>query len=90
MNLYTQKGRIGAEAPAEHIIANIVAAVGSYNLLLTLPFAHRFGHRVLSRSVVPSILVADVTIAVFSIRPPFDDMYQKRLFALHHQTVGCH
>ena len=70
MNLYTQTGSIGAEAPAEHIIANIVAAVGSYNLLLTLPCAHRFGHRVLSRSVVLSVLVTSVTIAVFSSDRP--------------------
>jgi hypothetical protein len=90
MNLYTQTGRIGAEAPAEHIIASIVAAVGSYNLLLALPFAHRFGHSVLSRIVVLSVLVTGVTIAIFSIRSPFDDMHQKRLFVLHHENVGCH
>jgi hypothetical protein len=62
MNLYTQTGRIGAEAPAEHIIASVVAAMGSYNLVLTLPFARRFGHRVLSRSVVPSVFVTGATI----------------------------
>lgn len=83
----TQTGRIGAEAPAEHIIASIVAAMGAYNLPLALPFAHRFGHKVLFRGIALSILITGATIAVFAMRSPFDDMHQKRLFVLHHENV---
>ncbi|KIM75670.1 hypothetical protein PILCRDRAFT_669287, partial [Piloderma croceum F 1598] len=61
-----------------------------YNLLLTLPFAHRFGHRVLSRSVVLAILATGIAIGIFSIRSPFDDMHQKRLFVLHHENLQTH
>jgi len=83
-------GRIGAEAPAEHIIASIAAAVGAYNLPLALPFVHRFGHRVLSRSVMLSALVSGLMMAIFSMRSPFDDMHQKRLFVLHHENLQTH
>lgn len=83
-------GRIGADAPAEHIIASIAAVLGAYNFPLALPFAHRFGHRALSRSVVLLILATGVTIGVFSMKSPFDDMHQKRLFVLHYENLQTH
>lgn len=82
-----QTGRIGGEAPAEHMIATIVAALGAYNLPLLLPFAHRFGPRVLGRAIVLACVVTVATMAVFSAKEPFDAMHQKRLFVLHHEDV---
>lgn len=82
-----QTGRIGAEAPAEHIIASIAAAMGAYNLPLVLPFAHRFGHRMLARSIILVVLATGAAMAVFSMKSPFDAMHQKRLFVLHHEDV---
>jgi len=61
--------------------------MGAYNLPVALPFAHRFGHRVLSRSVVLLFLITGITMAVFAMRSPFDEMHQKRLFVLHHENV---
>jgi len=61
--------------------------MGAYNLPLVLPFAHRFGHRILSRTVIFLVLATGATMAYFSTRSPFDDMHQKRLFVLHHENV---
>ena len=73
------------DAPTDHIIANMVATTGVYNFPLAIPFSHRFGRKVLARSVV---LVVGV-IAYFARREPFNSMHQKRLFILHHKNVSA-
>ena len=78
---------MGAEAPAEHIIAIIVAITGSYILPLAIPFVHRFGRGVLVRGVVLSAVITAVMMALFSLRSPFDPMHQKRVFVLHMENV---
>ncbi|KAF5379478.1 hypothetical protein D9615_006633 [Tricholomella constricta] len=83
-------GRIGAEAPADHLIATIVSSIGSLALPLVVPFAHRFGPRALRRGVVYASLVTAVLIAVFAMRAPFDDMHQKRMFILHLENITTH
>lgn len=85
--MFAQTGRIGVEAPAEHMIATIVAAVGAFNLPLVLPFTHRFGARTLRRAIVLSLLATAATMAVFAMREPFDEMHQKRLYVLHQEDV---
>ncbi|KAI0332654.1 hypothetical protein GY45DRAFT_1344453 [Cubamyces sp. BRFM 1775] len=80
-------GRIGEEAPAEHIIATIVAVNGSYILPLTVPFVHRFSRRVLFRAVVVLSMVTGLSMAIFSMRSPFDPMHQKRLFVIHMENI---
>ncbi|TFY54790.1 hypothetical protein EVG20_g9564, partial [Dentipellis fragilis] len=82
-------GRIGREAPAEHIIASIVAISGAYTLPLALPFAHRYGPRVLSRTVVLLLACTVASAAYFATREPFDPMHQKRLFVLESEDVRC-
>ncbi len=90
-----QTGRIGEEAPAEYIIANIVAINGSYMLPLMVPFMHRFSRRTLVRVVVLLAMATGLAVAVFSVRSPFDPMHQKRLFVIHMENVcpltsACH
>ncbi|KAI0741328.1 hypothetical protein C8Q80DRAFT_1221427 [Daedaleopsis nitida] len=80
-------GRIGEDAPAEYIIANIVAINGAYIAPLTVPFVHRFSRRILARTVVLLSLVTGVAMAVFYSRSPFDTMHQKRLFVLHMENI---
>lgn len=87
--LIHQTGRMGVEAPAEHIIATIVAVVGSYVLSLVVPFIHRFPRAVLHRSILLMITASVISIAVFSARNPFDTMHQKRLFVIHMENVRC-
>lgn len=77
---------MGADAPADHIIATIVAFTGSIALPLLLPFIHRFP-RVRSGAVMAASLVSAVAIAVFMARDPFDHMHPKRLFVLHMENV---
>lgn len=79
---------MGAEAPAEHIIAIIVAVTGSYILPLTVPFVHRFSSRVLVRGIMLAALTTVAMMTLFSFRSPFDTMHQKRLFVLHMENVS--
>lgn len=78
---------MGADAPADHIIASIVAFTGSIAFPLLLPFIHRFP-RVMGRAVLVSSILTAVAMAVFSTREPFDKMHPKRLFVLHMENVG--
>ncbi|KAI0794351.1 hypothetical protein C8Q74DRAFT_1365816 [Fomes fomentarius] len=80
-------GRIGKEAPAEHIIANIVAVNGAYILPLAVPFVHRYSRRVLVRTVILLSMVSGLAMAVFSARSPFDSMHQKRIFVIHMENI---
>ncbi|KAI8985766.1 hypothetical protein BD414DRAFT_462425 [Trametes punicea] len=80
-------GRMGKDAPAEHIIATIVAVNGSYILPLTVPFVHRFSHRILVRAVVVLSMITGLAMAIFSMRSPFDPMHQKRLFVIHMENI---
>jgi len=85
--LLSQTGRIGSEAPAEYIIASLVAIMGSYTLNLTTPFVHRFGIPALRKAVIFSLLVVGVVMAVFARKEVFDKNHQKRLFVLHKEDV---
>ena len=79
---------MGEEAPAEHIIATIVGVLGGYTLPLAIPFIHRYPRAVLIRSILLLSLLTTVSIAVFSVREPFDAMHQKRLFVIHMENVS--
>ncbi|KAG6824560.1 hypothetical protein H0H93_001900, partial [Arthromyces matolae] len=83
-------GRIGADAPADNLIATIVSSIGALSLPLVIPFAHRFGPRALWRGVVSMGLLTTTLVAVFLMRAPFDDMHQKRLFVLHLENITTH
>ena len=78
---------MGEQAPAEHIIATIAAVVGSYLLPLLIPFIHRYSRAVLARSILLMFTITTISMAVFSMRNPFDTMHQKRLFVIHMENV---
>lgn len=80
-------GRMGEDAPAEHIIAIIVAINGTYAIPLLLPFVHRFSRRFLKRAILVPLLCSAVSIAIFARREPFDMMHPKRLFVLHMENI---
>lgn len=80
-------GRIGGDAPGEHIIATIVAATGAYTIPMALPFMHRFGTRVSSRVVVILSVITALSMALFAMRAPFDRLHQKRMFVIHMENV---
>ncbi|THH28363.1 hypothetical protein EUX98_g5818 [Antrodiella citrinella] len=79
-------GRMGAEAPADHIIASIVAFCGAISFPLLLPFIHRFP-RITTRAILVSSVATAVAMAAFSMREPFDRMHPKRLFVLHMENI---
>jgi hypothetical protein len=80
-------GRMGSEAPVEHLIATIVAIIGSYMFPLVIPFAHRFTRRVLINSILISSVATAFAMIIFARRNTFDAMHQKRLFVIHMENV---
>ncbi|KAF8972707.1 hypothetical protein BDZ97DRAFT_1649998 [Flammula alnicola] len=80
-------GRIGAEAPADNIVATIIASLGALSFPLALPFTHRFGRRTLLRGIVLLSMLMTVLIGFFAMMEPFDKMHQKRLFILHLENI---
>ncbi|KAF8885097.1 hypothetical protein CPB84DRAFT_1816896 [Gymnopilus junonius] len=80
-------GRIGADAPADNIVATIIASLGAMTLPLALPFAHRFGRRALLRGIIYTSMATALSMAFFATLDPFDSMHQKRLFILHTENV---
>ncbi|KAJ3967803.1 hypothetical protein EV361DRAFT_1006474 [Lentinula raphanica] len=83
-------GRIGADAPADNLIASIVSVVGMLGFPLFVPFVCRFqssDNRMLGKLIVVMTLVTAVPIAVFSARSPFDPMHQKRVYVLRTENI---
>ncbi|KAI0046019.1 hypothetical protein FA95DRAFT_1680074 [Auriscalpium vulgare] len=83
-------GRIGREAPAEHIIATLVAVTGAYTLPLVVPFAHRYGPSFVLPAVMFLHFTTLVTVGIFSLWSPFDTMHQRRLFVLSSDNITSH
>ncbi|KAH6874322.1 hypothetical protein BKA70DRAFT_1350465 [Coprinopsis sp. MPI-PUGE-AT-0042] len=80
-------GRIGGDAPADNLIATIIAVLCAPAFPLAVPLAHRFGKRALLRGIIVMTVVTTASIAYFSAREPFDEMHQKRLFVVHMENV---
>ncbi|KDR80962.1 hypothetical protein GALMADRAFT_1358006, partial [Galerina marginata CBS 339.88] len=80
-------GRIGAEAPADNIVAIITASLGAISFPLVLPFAHRFGRARLLRGIVLLSVAMTGLVAFYATMEPFDEMHQKRLFILHSENI---
>ncbi|KAH9479296.1 Putative endoplasmic reticulum metallopeptidase 1 [Psilocybe cubensis] len=83
-------GRMGADAPADNIVAIIVSSLGALAFPLTLPFAHRFGKRTLYKGVVFMSMVTTLSIAYYATLEPFDEMHQKRLFIIRSENITTH
>ncbi|KIJ65340.1 hypothetical protein HYDPIDRAFT_110370 [Hydnomerulius pinastri MD-312] len=81
-------GRIGGDAPAEFIIANIVVVLGAFTMSFAVAFAHRFGPHVLRRALILAVLALGVVMAFFYRQEPFDGKHQKRLFVLHKEDLN--
>lgn len=85
----SKTGRMGDEAPAENIIATLVAITCSYAFPLSIPFVHRYSRGMTIRAALFLSVLSVLSIAVFSARDPFDEMHQKRLFVIHMENVGA-
>ncbi|KAI0262359.1 hypothetical protein BC834DRAFT_925273 [Gloeopeniophorella convolvens] len=83
-------GRIGADAPAEHIIASLVAVTTSLAVPLITPFFLRFSPRVRMNGVLLLNVAAVIAVAAFFFRSPFDARHQRRLFVLSSDNITSH
>jgi hypothetical protein len=80
-------GRIGADAPAENVVASMVSLIGSYALPLLPALVARFSRRSAARGAIMCLLVTTVVTGVYLTREPFDEMHQRRLFVVHMHNV---
>ncbi|KAK7686297.1 hypothetical protein QCA50_010521 [Cerrena zonata] len=83
-------GRTGEKAPADHIIATIVAVIGTYCLPLMISFVHRIPRRALSRALLVPAMVTAGAMAIFMMREPFDPMHPKRFYAMYLENITSH
>ena len=79
---------MGAEAPAENIIATMVVITWAYFAPLVLPFLVRFGRQTVARIFIVMLTMSFVSVAIFSMRNPFDAMHPKRLYVIHSENVS--
>ncbi|KAK3829166.1 MAG: hypothetical protein J3Q66DRAFT_324528 [Benniella sp.] len=77
-------GRIGVDAPVDHIAATVAGLIVFCSCPSILAYAHRFGLRVLRR-VIAVLLIAQVFTLLFASQylQPFNKMHPKRIFAQH-------
>ncbi|KAI0032979.1 hypothetical protein K488DRAFT_48677 [Vararia minispora EC-137] len=83
-------GRIGADAPAEHIIATIATVTLAYTFPLVLPFAHRYGAGAMFKAVIGLNMLLYAMTILFAQRSPFDTLHQRRVFVLSIDNVTSH
>ncbi|GJN92127.1 hypothetical protein Rhopal_005157-T1 [Rhodotorula paludigena] len=82
-------GRLGAEAPVDHIIATLVGAVGYLTVPMLLPLCHRWGASFTARLALLLTFATAFSIGMFT-RPswkPYDAAHPKRLLVLHMENT---
>jgi len=82
-------GRIGADAPADVIVASLVVGIGYLSVPMVLPFCHRFGPKAASRLAIGLTFVSAFTLGWFTrpSAPIYDHAHPQRLLLLHLENV---
>ncbi|KAF8315143.1 hypothetical protein DL93DRAFT_2166855 [Clavulina sp. PMI_390] len=82
-------GRMGEEAPAEHIVATIVSIVVFLSVPSSLSLAHQLSKKHLRRVLQAIFLLTISVAAIFAsgIIPTFDELHPRRLFVLHSENI---
>jgi hypothetical protein len=84
-------GRMGAEAPAEHIVASLVALLSAYALPILPALSVRWPKTEARKGVTVFTAIVIVVAGVYALLVnPFDDMHQRRLYIVHMQNVSGH
>ncbi|KAF9156203.1 hypothetical protein BG015_006788 [Linnemannia schmuckeri] len=77
-------GRIGVDAPVDHIVAVLSGFVTFVFCPPLLAFAHRFGRKVLKRIILVLLAFHLIIILLSSaIMSPYDELHPKRVFVQH-------
>lgn len=78
-------GRMGADAPADVIVASLVVVIGYLSIPMVLPFCHRHGPKAASRLAIGLTFVIAFTLGWFTrpSAPIYDHAHPKRILALH-------
>lgn len=85
LDLFTPlTGRTGEDAPADHIVATIVGGMTVLSAPVLIPLSHRFGAQARKQAIQLLAALTAVTIGIFAVLKPFDQLHPQRLFV--HQT----
>ncbi len=78
-------GRMGADAPADVIVASLVVGIGYLAVPMVLPFVHRHGPKAASRLAIGLTFIIAFTLGWFTrpSAPIYDHAHPKRILALH-------
>lgn len=83
-------GRMGVDAPSDHIIASLVSGI-AYLVLPILPIAaHRFSRNILMQAVVLMLFVSGGIISIFAApgMQAFDFLHPKRVLCLYMEDTS--
>ncbi|KAF9180962.1 hypothetical protein BGZ50_005791 [Haplosporangium sp. Z 11] len=77
-------GRIGVDAPVDHIVAVMSGFITFVFCPPLLAFSHRFGRAVLKR-IILGLVVAHLIMVLISsaVMHPYDELHPKRVFVQH-------
>ncbi|KAF9581028.1 hypothetical protein BGW38_002104 [Lunasporangiospora selenospora] len=77
-------GRIGADAPVDHIVAILIGFIAFVFSPPVLAFAHRFGAAVL-RKIIVFLLIGQLVFLLISTisLTPYNELHPKRVFVQH-------
>ncbi|KAG0048550.1 hypothetical protein BGZ83_006513 [Gryganskiella cystojenkinii] len=82
-------GRIGVDAPVDHIVAVLSGFVTFVFCPPLLAFSHRFGRAVLKRVILGLFAVHVVSILISSaVMYPYDELHPKRVFVQHVRNMS--
>lgn len=82
-------GRMGTDAPADHVIASLVAALVTLVGGFVPALCHRYGRAFMQKAIYALLAVSCITTALFAAKGAnvFDDKHPRRLFLHHVENV---
>lgn len=82
-------GRMGTDAPVDHVIASLVAVLVTLNSGVWMPLCHRYGLRFMRTSMGVLLALSVAMLAFFALPavPTFDDRHPRRLLVHHVENV---
>ncbi|WFD34961.1 hypothetical protein MCUN1_001807 [Malassezia cuniculi] len=80
-------GRLGRDAPVDHVMGSLVAALIGLNATCIVPLFHRYGTDAIRRAAAFFAAASVLVIAVFAVVPVFDATHPRRLFVHHVENI---
>lgn len=80
-------GRLGRDAPVDHVMGTLVASLVSLNATWAVPLLHRYGVKYFRSVIAVLSALTVVMVGVFACLPAFDALHPRRLFVHHVENI---